>query len=116
MKKNLTKKERLRGIILKRIFTKAESVQCSGLKLLYRENKLGYNRVAFTTKKGFAGSVKRNRAKRLLREVYRAVKAEIKQGYDMVWISFSSGNSLDYHKGIEQLRSLLRKAKLFLSK
>ena len=58
-----------------------------------RENHLPYNRIGIATGKRFGNSVQRNRVKRRIRESYRLVDAEYKQGYDLVFMVRTVGKA-----------------------
>jgi len=89
MRKSLTKKERLRGSTnLQRVFTKAARVEQRGIRLLYIENNLQWNRIAVCPVRGFDDAVRRNREKRLCREAYRNIKHTLKKGYDLAFILY----------------------------
>lgn len=47
-------------------------------------NELSVTRLGLRIQRGLKGSVQRNRAKRLVREAFRAHKAQLKSGYDLV--------------------------------
>ena len=51
------------------------------------KNRLGTNRIGLTAGKAVGNAVKRNRAKRLIRESYRFLEHDIKQGYDFVIVA-----------------------------
>ncbi len=55
------------------------------------KNKLGYNRVGITTGRKIGIAVKRNRARRVIREAYRAVEPLLsdKNGWDIVFVARS---------------------------
>lgn len=65
---------------------------CSlGSALLYvRPNGLPYNRLGITAGKKIGNAVKRNRAKRIIREAYRAAEPQLPIGLDMVVVARSS--------------------------
>ncbi len=87
MRRSLTKRERIRKRSdLKRLFSSARRVECPGLKLLYAPNRLSSNRVAVATVRGFRTAVERNRSKRVGREAYRAVKDQLKDGFDLILV------------------------------
>lgn len=69
------------------LYNKGKSVGERCLVLIVRENGLSYNRRAFLASKKVGGSVERNRARRLLRESYRAYEDRIRTGYDLVLIA-----------------------------
>ena len=49
MRKSLTRDERLRSQSdISRVFKSSSRVSCSGAKLVYRKNDLGWNRIAVT--------------------------------------------------------------------
>ena len=55
------------------------------------KNRLGYNRVGITTSKKIGGAVERNRARRVIREAYRALCPRLKDtnGWDIVFVARS---------------------------
>lgn len=55
------------------------------------KNKLGYNRIGITTGKKIGIAVKRNRARRVIREAYRALAPRLsdKNGWDIVFVARS---------------------------
>ena len=65
---------------------------CSlGSALLYvRPNKLPYNRLGITAGKKIGNAVKRNRAKRIIREAYRAAEPQLPIGIDLVVVARST--------------------------
>jgi ribonuclease P protein component len=89
MKRNLTKKERLKGKKdIQRIFEEGKSFSCSGAKLICKENDLEYVRFAICLPRRYKNSVQRNRTKRVCREVFRNVKHNIQKGYDIIFVAF----------------------------
>ena len=52
-----------------------------------RKNRLGYNRLGFTTGTKLGKAVVRNRVRRRLREVYRTNEDKIRPGYDIVVVA-----------------------------
>lgn len=69
------------------LYNKGKSVRERSLILIYRRNGLSYCRRAFLASKKVGNSVKRNRARRLLRESYRILEKDIIQGYDVLFIA-----------------------------
>lgn len=65
---------------------------CSlGSALLYvRPNHLPYNRLGITAGKKIGNAVRRNRAKRIIREAYRAAEPMLPIGIDLVVVARSS--------------------------
>ena len=65
---------------------------CSlGSALIYvKPNGLPYNRLGITAGKKIGNAVKRNRAKRIIREAYRAAETQLPIGIDVVFVARSS--------------------------
>jgi ribonuclease P protein component len=107
------REERLKkGGDIKKVFAKGRSSGVRGAKLFALENGLPCNRVCFTFSRGIAGAVRRNRARRLGREAYRALRPRLSIGYDLVLLVYpeSAGAKLADRAG--QLKGLFAKAGL----
>lgn len=113
MSESLTKKEKIkRKTEIKKFFSLSSSVvECKGSKLRYKENGLSYNRVVFCLVKNFKNSVDRNKAKRIIREIYRKNKGLLKTGYDLAFILFPGKNETESR--YNEFQKLVSKAKLF---
>ncbi|MBN1525470.1 MAG: ribonuclease P protein component [Spirochaetales bacterium] len=87
MRKSLTKSERIhKKQDIRNVFRHSRRIEREGLVIRCRENGMNYNRVCISLRRGFKNAVKRNRAKRILREIYRTNKYQMKQGFDLVFI------------------------------
>lgn len=69
------------------IYNKGKSVGERYVVLFFKKNRLDYNRTAFLASKKVGNSVKRNRARRLMKESYRDFKENMDTGYDLIWIA-----------------------------
>lgn len=83
LKKNVLRKNSDFSAIYKR----GRSVGDRYVVLFYRPNGLSYNRTGFLASKKVGNSVKRNRAKRLMKESYRAISQSLPAGYDFIIIA-----------------------------
>jgi ribonuclease P protein component len=103
--RGIRKEERLRRKAdIVKLYRSCSRVGCGGLTILYGKNDLTYNRAAFTTSRGFKGAVKRNREKRVGRELYRAMRGHIESGYDLLFIFFPGRYSFsDRQKQFDRL-------------
>lgn len=76
-------------------------------------NDLGRNRYGFAAGKRLGNAVRRNRAKRVLREVVRDLQSSLAQGYDMVFIARNAFvPETSYAAAREQVEGLLKRAGL----
>lgn len=111
MRKSLTKAEILRKPDeIRRVFSFGRRVRTHGAHVRFLENNLGRNRILFATTRSFGNAVRRNRARRLVREAYRQLKPTMRQGYDLACVVYPDGDNLA--ERMSQLRGLFRRAGL----
>lgn len=94
------------------IYNKGKSVGERYVVLFYRKNQLPYNRKAFLASKKVGNSVKRNRARRLMKESYRQMEESLPLGYDLIIIARNTINDLKYADVKKSLEAAMRKAKI----
>jgi ribonuclease P protein component len=85
------------------IYKKGKSVGDRYVVLFYRKNNLPYNRIAYLASKKVGNAVKRNRARRLMKESFRLTNLEIPTGYDLIFIA---RNTITNRKCAEVKKSL----------
>ena len=85
------------------IYNKGKSVGDRYVVLFYRKNNLPYNRMAYLASKKVGNAVKRNRARRLMKESVRLSNMELPTGYDFIIIA---RNTITNAKCAEVKRSL----------
>jgi len=95
------------------IYKKGKSVGERYVVVFYKRNNLSYNRIAFLASKKVGNSVKRNRARRLMKESFRFLKDNIKTGYDIIFIARTTINDRSFFDVKKSMYNALRKAKLY---
>lgn len=71
----------------RRLYQRGASAVGGGMVLYCRKNRLGHNRLGITTSVKLGNAVKRNRARRRLREVYRLNSPQLRQGWDIILVA-----------------------------
>ena len=94
------------------LYSKGKSVGDRYVVLFYKKNHLGYNRVAFLASKKVGNSVHRNRARRLMKESYRNIKGQVKDGFDLIIIGRNTINNKKFNDVLISLKSALERAGL----
>lgn len=95
------------------IYKRGRSVGERYVVLFYRKNDLPYNRTAFLASKKVGNSVERNRAKRLMKESYRFLKDDIREGYDLIFIARNTINGKKQRDVERSMVGSLSKSKLY---
>lgn len=75
--------------------------------VILKENGLDISRIGITVRKKIGNAVKRNRIKRLVREIYRLNKRNILKGYDIVIVAHSGADALDFWKMKDELGEII---------
>ena len=91
------------------IYNKGKSVGDRYVVLFYRPNHLPYNRTGFLASKKVGNSVKRNRARRLMKESYRSFAEKLPTGYDFVIIARNTISGKKCADVEKSLRSAFKK-------
>ena len=89
----------------KKAYEKGKSFGNRNLILYIRKNDLEYTRIGITVSKKTGNAVVRNKIRRRIKEIYREVAPNLKEGYDLIFIirrnvpdiSFQELRSAFYH-------------------
>ncbi|MBE7035766.1 MAG: ribonuclease P protein component [Ruminococcaceae bacterium] len=77
-------------------------------------NNLDCNRLGIKTGKKLAGAVQRNRIRRLVKESYRLLEADIKVGFDFIFVAKDGALTADsLEETMKAMKHLLKSARLF---
>jgi len=114
MKKSHIRKERkLESNDIINMIRFAKRIKDCDIILIYQNNNLEFNRIAYTLKKGFKSAVHRNRERRIVKECYKNINKYIKLGLDLVFYIFPGNYS--YSSRFSQISNLLLKADLLIN-
>ncbi len=94
-----------------RIYKKGKSTGDRYVVIFCLKNNLGFNRISYLASKKVGNSVKRNRARRLMRESIRTTDLKLLQGYDIIIIARNTINDrkcADVKKSIEAAAKRLK--------
>ena len=108
--KTLKKNYEFKNVLTKGKFYIGKQISIYVLKNNKKNNVIG---IAVSTKE--CGAVLRNRIKRLIRENYRMIQNELKQGYDIVflWNKKELPKDANYYIIRNDMLNLLKKAELY---
>ena len=95
------------------MYHKGKSVPSKQLVLIYTRVRHNTVHVGLSVSKKIGNSVERNRVKRRLREAFRPYLAQVKPGYDLIFIARDAVKEAEFTAILSTMRYLLRKADLF---
>ena len=71
----------------RRLYQRGKSAAGGCMVIYCRANRLGRSRLGLTASVKIGNAVKRNRARRRLREIYRCNQDKLKPGYDIILVA-----------------------------
>jgi len=77
-------------------------------------NRLNISRIGVTASKKIGNAVKRNRARRILKEAVSLLLPQIKPGYDLVLVARRKTTAVKMGQAMEALKRHLKAANLFV--
>ena len=95
MKKDVTIKQNHE---FRRMYNKGKSAVTPSMVVYCRKSRLPHNRLGITVSTKLGCAVKRNRARRRLRELFRLAQPRLKQGYDVVIVARTRAVTIPHKK------------------
>jgi ribonuclease P protein component len=96
-----------------RTYKKGRSTANAFFVLVYRKSGLPVTRAGFAVSKKYGKSVKRNRIKRQLKEIYRHRIPLIKEGFDLIFVVRKNARDLEFSEMERAVDDLLKRARLY---
>lgn len=90
------------------VYKRGKSEVTRFIVMYYLKNGLEYNRIGYSVSKKVGNSVVRNKSKRLMKEAVRLNSGNLKNGYDIVFISRVKMNSATYKDAEKSVKKLMK--------
>ena len=94
------------------VYKRGKSVGDKYVVVFYIRNSMGINRTCFLASKKVGNSVKRNRARRLMRESYRLFRDRLPEGYDIIIIARNTIAGRSFSEADRSIRRAFTRAGL----
>ena len=98
------------------VYNKGRSVGDKYVVVFYLKNHLDHNRTGFLASKKVGNSVKRNRARRLIRESFRHFRDDIPNGYDIIIIARNTISGRSFQEVDRSIRNAFRRTGMISGK
>ena len=112
MKKTVTIKQNHE---FRRLYNKGKSAVTPSMVVYCRKSRLAHNRIGITVSTKLGCAVKRNRARRRLRELFRLAQPRLKQGFDVVIVARTRAVSVEHRKLQADFDRAMRELDLLLA-
>lgn len=97
------------------VYNRGKSLANRHLVMYVMKNGSDRNQLGISVSKKVGKSVVRSHVTRLIRESYRLMEEDVKQGYDIVVIARVAANAVSYHEIARSLRHLFKKHRLLVT-
>ncbi|HET6267470.1 MAG TPA: ribonuclease P protein component [Acidobacteriota bacterium] len=91
------------------VFSRGKRAATEDFVLLILPNHLPLSRLGIQVRAKIGSAVKRNKIKRIVREVFRKMKDNFSQSVDVIFIARAGMVGIDFHRFEEELKRSLRK-------
>ena len=112
MKKTVTIKQNHE---FRRMYNKGKSAVTPSMVVYCRKSRLPHNRLGITVSTKLGCAVKRNRARRRLRELFRLAQPRLKQGYDVIIVARTRAVTIAHKKLQADFDRAMRELDLLLA-
>ena len=110
MRKSLSKSEIVkRRSEIDRIFKTGKKISSRGMNLIVATNTLSYSRIVVIPTRGYGSSVKRNKIRRQIKEIWRTEKERLLPGYDFAFVVYP-GSDVDHALQRQHVLNLCKQA------
>lgn len=96
------------------MYARGKSMVTPSVVIYYSKNRTGELRLGITTSKKIGNAVKRNRARRIIREAFRNVSPYLRRGYDYILVARGKTPFLKSTDVEKQLIISLKERSLYL--
>lgn len=97
----------------RRLYNKGKSAVSPSMVIYCRKSRLDHNRLGITVSTKLGCAVKRNRARRRLRELFRLAQPKMKQGYDVILVARTRAVTISHKKLQADFDRALRELELW---
>ena len=98
----------------RRVYARGRSYVSPVVVSYVMKNRCRTLRVGITTSKKIGGAVQRNRARRVIREAFREISAELRPGYDIVFVARGRTPFVKSTEICRQMRQQMKEAGIFV--
>ncbi len=96
----------------KKAYDKGKSYGNRNLILYIRKNDLDHSRLGITVSKKTGNAVVRNKIRRRIKEIYRELESNIKDGYDLIFVVRRNVPDISFRELRSAFRHLIRISKM----